>query len=75
LRLKILEKLRTASLNSEFTGFYKKKSATAKKITIPEFQYKKFEKKLKMVHKQYSMPLAVDHSYNHAQILCCLQPK
>jgi len=25
LRLKILKKLRTASLNSEFTGFYKKK--------------------------------------------------
>jgi len=25
LRLKILEKLRTASLNSEFTGSYKKK--------------------------------------------------
>jgi len=25
LRLEILKKLRTASLNSEFTGFYKKK--------------------------------------------------
>jgi len=31
LRLKILKKLRTASLNSEFIGSYKKKSVIVKK--------------------------------------------
>jgi len=37
LRLKILKKLRTASLNSEFTGSYEKCTSTKSVLILGEF--------------------------------------